>query len=287
MTFNKLSLQRGDGLHLYKNFYIIHPKLRDIIDLQGIEGEDKYSTYLSMFITTSLDVADILWVEQKIWYEDIQSEWKFFIEKGFADAKEVYSYKVNEDGTRSIPSKTFLINKMLGESIGFFTNTSSEYIIDVDNNENITLINATKLDDNVYIYNENSFVFNQHFYEIGRRFLQKINWQGQQDHRVIHGGTRYAKKYILENEYKNRMDDIKKQRTSTVTLDSITSSLMCKGIPPSELWNLPIYLVYNLYYRFVQFENWNNTTHALYSGVLDTKKHPVNWEKINWSRVID
>lgn len=286
MSYNKLCLQRGDGLHLYKDFYIKHPTLSDIADLQGIEGEDKYNTYLSVFTITSLDVADILWVEQQIWYEDIKDEWTFFIEKSTIDAKTVYIYKINDDGTKTIPQKTLLVNDTVGSSIGFFVGTSNSYALNVDSNNNIEFVNVEE-DGDLYFYSNSSFVFRRHFYEIGHRFLEKINWLSQKEHRVVQGGNKRAKKYILENEYKIRMDDLKKQRTSTVTLDSITSSLMAKGISPKEIWNMPIYLIYNLYYRHLQFNSWDGTTSALYNGCLDTKKHPVNWEKINWSRVID
>ena len=285
-NYNKLSLQHGDGLHLYKDFYIKHPTLNDIVNLQGIEGEDLYSTYVSIFTTTSVDVADILWVEQEIWYEDIKDEWSFFIERAAINSKEVMFYKINQDGTKTIPKKTLLINNDTGSAIGFFVNTSKDYVVDADDNGNIELINVVG-NGNMYSYSDDSFVFKQHFYEIGRRFIERINWQSQKDHNVVHGGNKRAKKYILENEYKNRMDDLKKKRKPTITLDSITSSLIAKGISVSDIWNMPIYLVYNLYYRYIQFESWNNTTHALYSGCLDTKKHPVNWDKINWSRVID
>ena len=36
----------------------------------------------------------------------------------------------------------------------------------------------------------------------------------------------------------------------------------------------------------VKIEEYNNTMSALYAGGIDTKKNPINWDKINWSSVI-
>lgn len=286
MTFNKLSLQRGDNLHLYRDFYFKHPTLNDIIDLQK-DKEDKYSEYLGVLTLDILDIADILWVENKIWYEDIKSDWLFFIERASVDAKEILIYKKDFDGTKTIPEKTLLVNNNISEALNFFVGTNTPYAIYFDKTQNIILVSVHKQSSDIYYFSDEDFVFGQHIYEITRRFLKKINWQDSTTHNVVKGGTKYAKRYILENEYKCRMDDLKKKKQPSVTLDSITSSLIAKGISTTEIWNLPIYLVYNLYYRYMQFENWRSTTNALQNGCLDTKKHPVNWEKINWSKVID
>ena len=284
MEFNRLFLQRGDNLTLYKNFYIKHPKLNDIVELQG-KDEDLYSVYLSLLTSSILDIADILWVEQKIWYEDIKSEWHFFIEKSSLDSKEVYLYK-NENGTKTIPNKTFLINSKIRDAIKFFTDVKTEYALDMID-KNMVLVSVIQDSDGLYYYTNDSFVLTEHYYNVCKEFLLRINWLARKDYDVVHGGTRYAKKYILENEYKNRMDDLRRKKQPTVTLDSITSSLIAKGISSKEIWDLPIYLVYNLYHRFMQFESWNSTTMALSNGCIDTKKNPINWEKINWSKVID
>ena len=49
------------------------PKIKDIIEL----GYDTYMKYVSILITTKYDVADVLWFENKIWYEDIKNDWDF------------------------------------------------------------------------------------------------------------------------------------------------------------------------------------------------------------------
>lgn len=289
MNINKLFLQHGNNMPLYKNFYIKHPKLIDIVELQGTE-KDLYSSYISVLTSTSLDIADILWVEQQIWYEDIKNEWLFFIEKACIESKEITFYKKNidkdNDNIKSIPNKSILINDDFCKAIGFFTDVSTDYIV-YNTDDNMVLLSVNKDSDGFYYYTDNSFMFTEYCYNICKQFLSKINWIDNKDYDVIHGGTKYAKKYILQNEYNCRMDDLKRHKPPLITLDSITSSLMAKGISPKEIWDLPIYLIYNLYYRYIQFESWNGTTQALYNGCVDTKKHPINWEKINWSKIID
>ena len=76
---NKLQLFHGDSLILSDTLKVKHPKLIDIVD-----DYETYQLHLSIMVSTSLDVADLLWVESKIWYEDIKSEWKFFIQKAIS-----------------------------------------------------------------------------------------------------------------------------------------------------------------------------------------------------------
>ncbi len=294
MTFNKLALQSGDSLHLYDSFYLKHPTLTDIKELKGNEAlslheeSDKYIEYTSILSTSLVDIADILWVENKVWYEDIKSEWLFFIQQCLLEAVEVLAYDELEDGRKSVPRNCVLINSRISDSLAFFVDVSPAFVIQIDKETNsITLLNVSKDERGMYKHKYNDFVFNEAFYMITRDFIQKINWRDTVEHNVVKGGTKRAKKYILEMEYKGRMDDLKHHREPTVTLDSITSSLVAKGISYSELWKMPIYMIYNLYYRFMQFTNWDGTTHALYSGCLDTKKNPINWEQINWSKIID
>jgi hypothetical protein len=66
-------LLRGCPLELSEGVCVKHPTLDEVI------SSPKYYEYLSLILTTSLDVADVLWFEHNIWYEDIKSEWSFFV----------------------------------------------------------------------------------------------------------------------------------------------------------------------------------------------------------------
>lgn len=285
MKFNKMFLQRGYGIKLYGDYYIKHPKLEEVVDSEN-GMENKYLEYLSIFTTDVVDIADILWMENQIWYEKIDN-WSFFLQRATVYDKQINLFKYVE-GKKQMPFAALPINKDVTDALNFFLDKEYEYaVILAENIEMSTIVAIEKENYKFYYYTDDSFVFSRVSFETMFEFLKKINWIKRKN-LVVDGGTKKAKKYILEHEYKNRMDDLKKQRESSVTIDSITSSLIGKGvISYEELWQLPIYMVYNLYYRLMQISAWDNTTSALNAGCLDTKKNPVNWEKINWSRTID
>ena len=84
---NALQLYSGRPLKLAENVYVEHPKVNKLFS--DDVGKDVYSEYmknLTLIITQSKDIADILWVENKIWYEDIKSEYEFFIQECLADS---------------------------------------------------------------------------------------------------------------------------------------------------------------------------------------------------------
>ena len=286
MEFNRLFLQNGCSLNLYKDYCIYHPILKDIVGLCSTHTENTlYDSYVSILTTTSLDIADLLWVENKIWYEEIKEEFDFFLEKTTIESRPISLYKIVTNN-KEIPYQTIIINKEISDALNFFLKLDLTYAIAKENNH-CFIVSVNKIHNELYYYDDNSFRFTGYYYEIVKDYIKAINWCHNKDYDVLHGGTKYAKKYILESEYKRRIDDIKKKRKSTVTLDSIVSSLVAKGVRYDDIWNFPIYFIYDLYYRYSQFENWNNTMMALYSGNIDTKKNPINWDKINWSKVIN
>ena len=288
MSYNELALMRGDGISLYGNYHFKHPTIGQIADLSGIEGNNEYNNFVTALTMRPTDIADILWSEFNIWWKDIKDEWQFFLERSTVDGKVIEKNKKYEDGRKTIPAKTKTINTDISDALCFFTDVQGTYVLAEDEHKNLVIANVHKENEHLcYYYPEKDFIFKQHHYEISRRFLQKINWTNREDYMHEHGGNKRATIYILENEYNNRMDDLKKKRKPTVTLESIISSLIAKGISVKEVWDLPIYMIYELYYRFLQFENWNTTTLAFTAGNIDTKKYPINWEKINWAKALD
>lgn len=281
---NRLVLQHGDSLKLSQLYSCKHPTLLDIEQLQTSNG-NLYLQYVNTLTSTSLDIADILWKECNIWYEDIKNEWQFFIEKGLTSQKAIEMYKETSDGEKTLPEPTLLIDEVVGDALAFFLGTSNQYAVKI-NDGNMSLVNVTEISKFLYFYTENSFVLTEMSYHLIQQFLSEINWTAKKDYNVIHGGTKRAKKYILEMEYKARIDDAKRHR-ETITLDSIVSSLIAKGLSYKEIWDMPIYMIYDQYQRHVQLNQWDNTMRTLSSGNLDTKKHPINWNKINWSRVLN
>ena len=300
MLMNNLSLQRGRSLFLNKNCCVKHPILGEIESLdydkyeQGLVSEygyDKYNQLLYSLILTSKDLADILWFENQIWYEDIKSEWDFFIQRALAQTKIIeVDMDLEEIQGRT---KAIAIDGSLKESLNFFLNLKDEFILvekSIENSEayQVILCNAQLKEENtnennekktIYFVDENSFKFTELYYNKVVQFLKQINWINI-EYDFVKGGTKNAKIYILKNLYKKRS----KNKKNLIDISTINSSINAKG--KEDTWNMPIYAFYDCYYRLVKIDEYNNTMSALYAGGIDTKKNPINWEKINWTSVI-
>ena len=74
MNESELKLQFGEPLQITPRLHIKQPTIKEIEKMDG-----NYERYLSLLITQSRDIADVLWVKANIFYEDIKSEWLFFI----------------------------------------------------------------------------------------------------------------------------------------------------------------------------------------------------------------
>lgn len=297
---NNLSLQRGRGLFLNAKYSVKHPTLGEIENLdydkyeQGLVSEygyDKYNQLLYALILNSKDLADILWFENQIWYEDIKSEWDFFIQRALAQTK-IIEVDMNIEDIQG-RTKAIAIDGNIKEALNFFLDIDGEFILiekAIENSDQyqIILCNAQYKEqyinengDSITVYDvdENSFKFTELYYNKVVEFLKQINWINI-EYDFVKGGTRNAKIYILKNLYKKR-NKIKKQ---SIDISTINSSVIAKG--KQDTWAMPIYAFYDCYYRLVKIEEYNNTMSALYAGGIDTKKNPINWDKINWSSVI-
>lgn len=304
MEQSRLLLQSGKGHYLYSSkngndsidYFIKNPKFSEILDLEEKEI-GLYYKYLYPLVTTSLDVADILFCEADIWYEDIKNEWEFFLQKIMSDNPKKIKVVIrtnNEMGTSEIVIDGNAVNDLYRDSLNFFFNTNGEYIIwgdknnEVNSSNSVYLMNVTakekrsKKEQDSFLFNENNFKLNSHFYNIMLETLRKINWI-KPEYDFVKGGSKYAKKYILKQNYKDR----NKNKKATMDLSSIISSLVAKGQRYEDILNYSIYLIYDLYYRLVKIDEWDNTMTALNSGYLDTKKNPINFEKINWAAIIN
>ena len=278
-----LSLLRGDSYKISDNATILHPTLGQIEQI----GYAKYSEYLSCLISTSIDIADVLWFEMKIWYEDIKDEWDFFLQKCIGIGRMISVNFVDSKG-RSLrhEDECLCLSSYYRDALNFFFNQEGEYVVlkhVSDNIKQTVIYNVIPDDNGEYSLLSSAFQFTKYTYEMTTNFLRKVN-RINTDHDFLHGGNKRAKKYILEHDYKARKKNRKERYP--VTLESIVSSLIAKGQDAEEIWNYPIYLIYSIYYRLVKINEYENTMNALYNGCIDTKKHPIDWEKINWSAVI-
>lgn len=280
---DKLSLLKGLPLKITDTINLHHCTLGEIAEI----GNDKYIEHLLTLTSSSLDVADVLLYEMEIWYEDIKDEWIFFLQKCIDD-KETINILVKDENNKLIGIETecITINKSYEDTLNYFFHLNGKYIIsEIDTNgvKQFVIINVSVDENGNNFITESSFKFTKYIYEISVNFLKEIHWIND-DYDFIHGGTKRAKKYMLLQNYKDRQKPHKKK--PNITLESIVSSLISYGHNAKDIWDYPIYLIYDQYYRTIQINEYKNTITALYNGCIDTKKNPINWDKINWSAVI-
>jgi len=267
----------GKPLELSGGVKVYPPKLKDLTDIEN------YNYNLGIMITNKMDIADVLWCEAKVFYEDIKNDWLFFVQRAICDAEMGTMYVNTGANEYKIPNTKF-INKNYCEAINYFTKLDCQYTaitVDTKAGKQYVLQSLTRVEDK-YIWNKGNFILTEALYSEMNQFLREVNWIIP-DYQFLQGGTKKAKKYILEENYRARNS---KNRKQTVDLASIVSSLIVRGQNYAQIWDYPIYVIYDMYYRLVKVDEYKNTLQALYSGCIDTNKHPIDQEKLNWSAII-
>lgn len=262
----------------------------------GNVGEkDVYSEYaknLSLIITQSKDIADILWVESKIFYEDITSEYDFFIQECLTDstAGEIYL----RDGTviSKMDEECILVNESMGNALNFFLGLSGKWIAlgkSVGDTTQIFLL-SVKCEDSKLWVDPDSVKFNEQCYYKIVEYLRDVNWI-HPEYKFLKGNSKKTRKLILQRNYEDRQYEnrMKKNRdTEENNFQCILSCLVTFRIfTYEELPSKPIYVIYDSYFRYVQADNYRNTMDALHSGNLDTSKHKIDIAKIHWSAILN
>lgn len=276
-----VDLIRGRPLKLTDKVYVKHPTLADVCDL------DKYENYTYIMMITSDDIADVMWHNSKKLYTDIKSEWLFFIQKALIGARGSDVYVVDNNVYR-IDSNCVLINSDYRDALNYFLSLDCEYMVmtvGTGDNEQITLRSLNR-DGNMLIFNKDNFQFTESFYLQMVEYLRQIN-DYHPDYYWKKCPTKRGKKMLLEQEYRRRESREKNNRKSNVDLGSLVSALIARGQPYKEIWDYPIYMIYDLYRRLSKVDEYNGTMRALYSGCIDTKKNPINWDKVNWAAIIN
>ena len=276
-----VDLIRGRPLKLTDKVYVKHPTLADVCDL------DKYENYTYIMMITSDDIADVMWHNSKKLYTDIKSEWLFFIQKALIGARSSDVYMVDNNVYR-IDSNCVLINSDYRDALNYFLSLDCEYMVmtvGTGDNEQITLRSLNR-EGNMLIFNKDNFQFTESFYLQMVEYLRQIN-DYHPDYYWKKCPTKRGKKMLLEQEYRRRESREKNNRKSNVDLGSLVSALIAIGQPYKEIWDYPIYMIYDLYRRLSKVDEYNGTMRALYSGCIDTKKNPINWDKVNWAAIIN
>lgn len=276
MEIDELRLIRGGNYNL-DGIQVIHPTLGQITDL----GLATYLEYVSVFTTGINDWADVLFCEADIWYEDLESDWKLFLER---EAVRGVPVLVEMNGGISEGVK---VSEEIRKALNFvfLKNSDCEYVFTIanlENNETDTFLCEAELQNQRYLLKDDGFRFTKDLYDKLSLYLCKINWI-KRKYDFLKGGNKTAKKMILRNSYNQRK---RRKSKEFFTFESMISSVVAKGVPYKDIWDYPIYFVYDQFYRYTKIEDYQNTMSALYAGGIDTDKNPIKWEEINWSSVI-
>lgn len=285
MYYDKLSMFKGDSIKLTDSVNLKQIKLSDVVSI----GEDTYREYVGIFTTTSVDIADILFFDMGIWYQNIDNEWNFFVEKSLVNSKDI-TVRFNI-GNFEIDQKLKSVNESYKKAFNFLfeykenPDVEREYFLWQTGNKKdgyqMVLASAIK-DGDKYVYNENNFKITEHYYRLIMDFVTTSNWIKKDDD-LLRCKTRKAKIWKMEDMKRKRKSIRKKD---LVDLSSIVSSLITKGQNYSDIWDYPIYLIYDIYYRLMKIDNYENISFAYYNGKIDTKKTKIDFDKINWSNII-
>lgn len=259
---------------------------------------DLYEKYFSIMITSVIDVADILWYESQIWYEDIQSDWMFFIQRAISGSKQ-HDVLIKDSGFTITEHDCTFVNDEYRDALNYFFRSigseeqaDREYIVlsikGKDGKEQLVIRSLIK-DGEDYVLLKDNFQLTEIFYDKTVNFLKEVNWysnKGSGQYVAIgdleNCPTKRGKKMLLEECYRRR----KHPKKGNVDLGSIVSALEVRGQDHDKLLTYPLYTIYDMYYRLCKVDNYAETMQALHSGCIDTSKHPVDFDKINWSAII-
>ena len=240
-----------DRLQLYKGrdleaLEMLHIKHPTVDDIEKL-GYDNYSIYVNLLSMTPVDIADILWCEMKVWYKDV-TQWLLFLQ-------------------------LFQTDEMVQRAIRWWT--GSDFVLFDDGTD-------------LLLYDEENKVFiNEHTFMFISQFLRTINFvtPPKLNADVVKAGNKLTAKYLLEKQYMRRNRASSKWEVQ-VDFPSIVSSLQWVGGKGNEIWEYPVYRIYEGYMRLNLSDNYDKTMTAYYSGNLDTKKSQIDFDKLNWSQII-
>lgn len=279
---NDLSYLRGRGEKLSDTVTLKHPTLGEIEEWDYLNPQNSYDDMVGLLVLNPLDVADVLWVDNNIWYEDIKDDWSFFIQMALSECfTHLVDYTIEEE---KIKTEALFLGERHTKALNFFLQTDGLYFIMTkkiqdSEKQQMILVNVKDYTGDL----TNCIKFTEVHYLKMVKFLKKINWIDK-EYDVVKGGSRQAKEYILKHQRKKRNKKTKEQ----VNRSSIFSAITARNGVGSDVkvFDLPIYRFYDIYFRLNKIDCYNQTMTAYFSGNIDTSKSPLNMEKINWSAII-
>lgn len=296
---DKLQLMRGSDYPLTDEIFVRHPTLNEMINYNKKKGYQYFTMLISNFVAKPEDIADILWVENKVLYTDFKSSWDFFIERAYVSGEDIEVYE--KQGEQIIASTTRCADIYTEECLNYFFRQKGHYVFVVKNNANTNIKDEEDNKPTVLLYNigeegfinDDCFKLTEIIYHLFVKYLNTIMWessvpffmrelQSKNPDKPIKITSKILLKALLEDAYLKR----KSNQKTFITMDSIVSAIIAESSCYKDIWDFPIYLVNDQYHRINKIKAYNSTMDALNSGYYDIKKHPINWEKVDWASVI-
>lgn len=237
----------GDSLKLTETITVKNPKITEIKNLK----DEGYAKYLNAICATPYDLMVELH-DNGIMYTDL-TDFGLFI--GMC-VQNLQNCKNEDEIKDNIYYKSFIFwfGKM------FFP---------CQNTENNTW----------FLQSESGEIIDEFLFKEITTFIKKLNFISLAP--KFSPNNKRAKEFLIEQ---TRVEQKDKTSISKVSLQSICSSIRCKGISKQEITEMSIYELYESYYRMSIIDNYDKTMAGICSGTVDSSK--MNLDEINWANMI-
>lgn len=245
---NDMLLLRDKSYPINERISVKIYTLNEIMDI----GYDKYLSHLSVMLLRNFDIADLLYYEQDIWYEDVT------------------------------PMQTLLACPQWRESIYFFTGIKGLEIAQKENE--IFLTNMQNVSDKDFIILDDKTI------DSIREVLRAIHLMNIEKHMLEQASSKFVKKTIIKRQKYDREKDESARFKEKITFSSIVESVAWRsegsGINILNIWDLTIRQLYSGYQRICKLDKYNQLISGMYSGSLDLKKTNINLEDEFWANLL-
>ena len=266
-------LQSGNSLPVSQDVFFKHPTYEDILSLDkehnGLFSEKIYNSMRDLFLTDPY-LYMVFLDDNGLDYEKT-SPFQLFVLL-YQKHMSLYSDYLIENPNEDI--SPIIENDIYARAFKFFMNV-----------ENVSLINLDG--ENIFIYDEDKFLFNETNYQYVYEFVKLINGI-REDSSRINPEDEIGKMILIEDERekikKSKMKADDEKETSDDKLGGMLSSITwsCNGgITPFNRAKLHIYDIVDGINRYGKLLNFENIMHGLYAGTIDKKS--IDFEKNHWS----
>ena len=227
----------------------INIKLYTLNEIYDI-GFDVYDEHLSILLMRNYDIADILYFDYNIWYEDVT------------------------------PFEVLLKNKMWKEALEFFTGIDNLILATEDEGAKY-ISNYTP-----NIKSEDLIIIDEEILLKIQNIIRVIHYRKKEKHDLDSKKTsKFVKIKIIERQKYDRTKDKKKRFKPKIDLSSMIIALTWRAESAGiDIWNLNMWELHTGFYQVTQNDKYQKTVSALLNGKLDKKK--VNLNNEFWANIL-